>query len=130
MCEDFNRAILEYRDKPIITQVEGINHYISTRIFTQKEILGRYKGVIVLKIHQVLEKTKRAAEGWSVKWNFNNEFSIFGVSNGVDTYDVNLLQKKYAYMWWDLTGIPCCHPIACIWFNKKELEDYASSYYR
>ncbi|CAK8531208.1 unnamed protein product [Lathyrus sativus] len=30
----------------------------------------------------------------------------------------------------DLSGIPCCHAIACIWYNKKEPEDYVSSFYR
>ncbi|MCI17653.1 defensin/CCP-like protein, partial [Trifolium medium] len=32
MCEAFNRAILEYRDKPIITLLEGIKHYLTKRI--------------------------------------------------------------------------------------------------
>lgn len=32
MCEAFNRAILEHRDKPIITLLEGIKNYITKRI--------------------------------------------------------------------------------------------------
>ncbi|CAL5205285.1 unnamed protein product [Lathyrus oleraceus] len=33
-------------------------------------------------------------------------------------------------MKWDLTGIPCCHAITCIWQNKKHPEEYVSEYYR
>ncbi|XP_058725528.1 uncharacterized protein LOC131596807 [Vicia villosa] len=130
MCEAFNREILEYRDKPIITLLEGIKHYITVRISTQKEKLSRYKGAISPNIQQILEKTKREAERWTATWHSDDDFAIFGVSNSVETYIVNLLQKTCACRKWDLTGIPCCHAIACIRFNKKEPEDYVSSFYR
>ncbi|CAK8543192.1 unnamed protein product [Lathyrus sativus] len=111
MCEAFNHAILEYRDKPIISLLEGIKHYKTVRISAQKEKLSRYTGVTSPSIQKVLEKIKR-------------------VSNGVETYVVNLLQQKYGCRKWDLSGIPCCHAIACIWYNKKEPKDYVSSFYR
>ncbi|XP_058741784.1 uncharacterized protein LOC131614177 [Vicia villosa] len=130
MCEAFNRAILEYRDKPIITLLEGIKHYITMRISTQKEKLSRYTSAISPNIQKVLEKTKREAERWSATWHSGDDFAIFGVSNSVETYIVNLLQKTCACRRWDLTGIPCCHAIACIWFNKKDPKDYVSSFYR
>src|SRR4051812_22841421 len=43
MCEAFNKAILEHRDKPIITLLEGIKHYITKRITKQKELLHGYE---------------------------------------------------------------------------------------
>ncbi|CAK8563502.1 unnamed protein product [Lathyrus sativus] len=130
MCEAFNHAILEYRDKPIISLLEGIKHYITVRISAQKEKLSRYTGVKSPSIQKVLEKTKRAAEGWIATWHADDDFAIFGVSNGVETYAVSLLQQKYGCRKWDLSGIPCCHAIACIWYNKKEPEEYVSSFYR
>jgi hypothetical protein len=130
MCEAFNRAILEYRDKPIITLLEGIKHYITVRISTQKDVISRYKGVVSPKVQKILEKAKRVAEEWIATWHADDDFAIFGVSNGVSTYAVNLKQKTCACRKWDLTGIPCCHAIACIWFNKKDPEEYVSSYYR
>src|ERR1051325_914131 len=46
MCEAYNREILEYRDKPIITLLEGIKHYITKRIKNKrhccKDIQERY----------------------------------------------------------------------------------------
>ncbi|XP_058733914.1 uncharacterized protein LOC131605589 [Vicia villosa] len=50
MCEAFNRAILEYRDKPIITMLEGIKHYLTKRITTQKDALSKYNGDICPRI--------------------------------------------------------------------------------
>ena len=129
MCESFKRAILEHRDKPIITLLEGIKHYITVRIATQKDALSKCKGIISPKIQKVLENKKREAEGWTATWHSDDDFAIFGVSNGVETYTDNLLQRTCACRKWDLTGIPCCHAIACIWYNKKEPEEYVSSYY-
>ncbi|XP_058745795.1 uncharacterized protein LOC131618634 [Vicia villosa] len=56
--------------------------------------------------------------------------AIYGVTNGIDTYVVNLKQETCACRKWDLTGIPCSHSITCIWQNKKKPEDYVSEYYR
>jgi hypothetical protein len=130
MCEAFNRAILEYRDKPIITLLEGIKHYLTKRIGHQKETLLRYEGNICPSIQKILEKTKKTAEGWIATWHHDDDYAIFGVTNGVETYAVNRLQKTCACRKWDLTGIPCCHAIACIWDKREAPEDYVSSYYR
>ncbi|WJX78055.1 hypothetical protein P8452_61314 [Trifolium repens] len=130
MFEAFNRAILEYRDKPIITLLEGIKHYLTKRIGHQKETLLRYEGNICPSIQKILEKTKKTAEGWITTWHHDDDYAIFGVTNGVETYAVNRLQKTCACRKWDLTGIPCCHIIACIWDKREAPEDYVSSYYR
>jgi hypothetical protein len=130
MCEAFNRAILEYRDKPIITLLEGIKHYLTKRIGAQKDLMQRYRGNICPIIQQQLEKTKRVANGWSPTWHHDDDYAIFGVTNGTETYIVNLVQKTCTCRKWDLTGIPCCHAIACIWHNRKDPEAFVSSYYR
>ncbi|CAK8544260.1 unnamed protein product [Lathyrus sativus] len=78
----------------------------------------------------IKEYANRAAEGWIATWHADDDFAIFGVSNGVETYVVSLLQQKYGCRKWDLSGIPCCHAIACIWYNKKDPEEYVSSFYR
>nr|XP_027190523.1 uncharacterized protein LOC113786690 [Cicer arietinum] len=103
MCEAFNMAVLEYRDKPIITLLEGLKHYITA---------------------------KRAAGCWFATWHGDDDFNLFSVTNGVDTYTVNLHTKTCACSKWDLTGIPCCHALVCIWHNKADPESYVSPYYR
>nr|XP_027193470.1 uncharacterized protein LOC113788095 [Cicer arietinum] len=130
MCEAFNMAVLEYRDKPIITLLEGLKHYITVRIVKQKELMLRYRGNICPSIQQILEKAKRAAGCWFATWHGDDDFNLFSVTNGVDTYTVNLHTKTCACRKWDLTGIPCCHALVCIWHNKADPESYVSPYYR
>ncbi|XP_058746340.1 uncharacterized protein LOC131619237 [Vicia villosa] len=90
MCEAFNMAILEYRDKPIITLLEGIKHYITTRIVKQKNLITRFRGNICPRVEQTIERLKREAGGWTPTWHEDDAFNIFSVTNGTDTYEVNL----------------------------------------
>ncbi|CAK8565213.1 unnamed protein product [Lathyrus sativus] len=87
MCEAFNMAILEYRDKPIITLLEGLKHYITVWIVKQENLMSRFRSNICPKVEQVVEKLKRAAGGWIPTWHEDDEFSIFSVTNGIDTYE-------------------------------------------
>ncbi|XP_058764491.1 uncharacterized protein LOC131637941 [Vicia villosa] len=130
MCEAFNRAILEHREKPIITLLEGIKQYITKRIANQKELLQGYTGSICPKIQLVIEKHKQQAQGWSSTWHGDDDISIFGVTNGNDTYCVDLKKETCSCRKWQLTGIPCSHVIACIWNIKKKPEEYVASCYR
>ncbi|XP_058784836.1 uncharacterized protein LOC131659698 [Vicia villosa] len=130
MCEAFNRAILEHREKPIITLLEGIKQYITKRITNEKELLQGYTGSICPKIQLVIEKHKKQAQGWSPTWHGDDDLSIFGVTNGNDTYCVDLKKETCSCRKWQLTGIPCSHVIACIWNIKKKPEDYVASCYR
>lgn len=130
MCEAFNKAILDHREKPIISLLEGLKNYITERIVTQRTLMERYKGNICPKIQLILERLKREADGWSPLWHADDDFALFGVSNEVDQYIVNLKEKTCSCRKWDLSGIPCPHAIACIWHNKVNPEDYVSQYYR
>jgi hypothetical protein len=130
MCEAFNRAILEYRDKPIITMLEGLKHYITVRIVNQRQMMERCSGNICPKIQEILEKNKRAAGGWKATWHGDIEMTKFSVTNDIDTFVVNLEHKTCACRKWDLTGIPCCHAISCIWHNEVQPEEYVSYFYR
>ncbi|XP_058773528.1 uncharacterized protein LOC131647680 isoform X2 [Vicia villosa] len=129
MCEAFNRAILEHRDKPIITLLEGIKHYITKRITKQKGLLQGYEGVICPRIQLILEKNKKEAQDWTPTWHGDDDLSIFGVTNGTETYCVNMKNESCSCRKWELSGIPCCHVISCIWNIRKRPEGYVSPYY-
>ncbi|KAH1232845.1 hypothetical protein GmHk_09G025420 [Glycine max] len=114
MCEAFNNVIMEYRDKPIITLLEGIRFYISSRIVKLRTILIRYEGSIYPKVQQIIEKNKKACEAWRAHWCGDVDLSLF------ETY----------YRKWELTRIPCTHSIPCMWINSVEPELSVNSYYR
>ncbi|XP_050914989.1 uncharacterized protein LOC127129931 [Lathyrus oleraceus] len=81
-------------------------------------------------IQLVIEKNKKQAQGWSPTWHGDDNLSIFGVTNGIETYCVDLKKEACSCRKCDLSGIPCCHVIACIWNIKKQLEDYVTACYR
>lgn len=82
MREAFNREILEHREKPIITLLEGTKHYITKRMTSHKELLHGYTGSICPKIQLVIEKNKKQAQWWSTTWHGYAYLSIFGDTNG------------------------------------------------
>ncbi|CAL5187798.1 unnamed protein product [Lathyrus oleraceus] len=73
MCEAFNRAILEHRKKPIITLLEGIKHYVTKRMTSQKEFLHGYTRSICPRIQLVIDKNKKQAQGWSPTWHVDDD---------------------------------------------------------
>ncbi|XP_058763696.1 uncharacterized protein LOC131637121 [Vicia villosa] len=129
MCEAFNRVILEHRDKPIITLLEGIKHYITKRITKQKTLLQDYEGVICPRIQLLIENNKQEAQNWTPSWHGDDDLSIFGATNGVETYCVNLKNESCSCRKWELSGIPCSHVVSCIWSIRKKPEGYVSPYY-
>ncbi|CAL5201879.1 unnamed protein product [Lathyrus oleraceus] len=129
MCEAFNREILEHREKPIIPLLEGIKHYITKRMTSHKELLHGYTGSIYPKIQLVIKKNKKQAQEWSPAWHGDDDISIFGFTNGVETYCVDLKKEVCSCRKWDLSGIPFCHIISCIWKIKKQPEDYVVACY-
>ncbi|XP_058726237.1 uncharacterized protein LOC131597563 [Vicia villosa] len=130
MCEAFNMAILEYRDKPVITLLEGLKHYITVRIVKQKNLMSRFRNTLCPRVEQIIERLKRSAGGWTPTWHGDDAFNLFSVTNGVDTYEVNLERFYCACRKWALSGIPCVHAMVCILHNKVEVEPYVSKYYR
>ena len=130
MCEAFNMAILEYRDKPIITLIEGLKSYLTSRIVKQRELMKRYNGDICPMIQLKIEEHKKQAANWAPAWSGDSNAALFEVSNGDYKYSVDLVATTCSCRRWDLTGIPCCHSIACMWFNNQQPEPYVSSFYR
>ncbi|XP_057423638.1 uncharacterized protein LOC130717437 [Lotus japonicus] len=130
MCEAFNRAILEWRDKPIITLIEGLKYYITNRIVKQRELMLKYRGAICPMIQQKLEVNKQKADNWIPMWNGDGGYTLFEVSRSqTDKHSVNLATKTCSCRRWDLSGIPCCHAITCMWHNHVAPEEYVHPCY-
>ncbi|CAK8567910.1 unnamed protein product [Lathyrus sativus] len=123
-------SILKYKNNPSITLQEGLKHYITIQIVKQNNQVSRFISSICPKVEQVIEKLKQTAGGWSPTWRGDDEFNILSVTNGIDTYKVNLQRHYYACRKWALSGIPCVHAMVCILHNKTEVDKYISQYYR
>jgi len=130
MCEAFNSTILDLRDLPIISLVEGLKFYITNRIVKLRDYMLRYQGEICPMIRKIVKKAKRDAVGWTPIWHGDSEYSHFSITDGTDTYVVNLRERTCACGKWDLTGIPCAHVISGIFYNQANPDDYVAHWYR
>src|ERR1044072_8360785 len=99
MCEAFNMAILDHMEKPIISLLEGIKHYLANRIVKKRGLMQRWRG------------------------------NLCPMTKDNDKYAVNLASATCACRRWDLTGIPCQHVVACIWWARRNHEDYVHPCY-
>ncbi|XP_020230608.1 uncharacterized protein LOC109811316 isoform X2 [Cajanus cajan] len=112
------------------TLIEGVKFYITNRIVSQRGLMLRYQGKICPIIQQLLEKNKQDSNGWSPNWCGDERFSLFEVSRDTKRYVVNICEHSCSCRRWELTGIPCCHVIACMWHNNYVAEDYVCIHYR
>ncbi|KAL2491332.1 Uncharacterized protein Adt_26960 [Abeliophyllum distichum] len=58
LCESFNAAIIQARDKPIICLLEKIRYYLMTRLATRRENVTKWVHPFGPKVWKILEKTK------------------------------------------------------------------------
>ena len=130
MCEAFNRAILDHREKPIITMLEGLKFYLNNRIVRQRDMMGKWKTDICPLIQQKLERAKKASDKWMANWSGDAGMNLFEVIRDNEKCVVDSGEKTCACRRWDLCGIPCYHAISCIYFAKRIPEDYISDAYR
>ncbi|XP_062117237.1 uncharacterized protein LOC133831059 [Humulus lupulus] len=112
MCESFNSAILEARDKPILTLLETIRRYIMVRLVMKKESISKWNHDIAPRIFKILENNKSHALQCIPEYCGDGKFEVrcyFG-----DRYCVDLNTKTCSCRRWQLTGIPCSHGISCM----------------
>ena len=64
---------------------------------------------------------------WLACWASDTRFKV---KNGLVSFIVDLSKKTCSCRKWDISGIPCCHAISCIFFNREAVEKYTDDYYR
>ena len=58
LCEAFNRAILDAREKPIIEMLEWIRCYLMRRMLIRREWIKKFNGELLPNIYAKMESTK------------------------------------------------------------------------
>ncbi|KAJ9535201.1 hypothetical protein OSB04_un001717 [Centaurea solstitialis] len=115
MCEVFNKQLVDGRDKPIITALEYIREYLMRRLVLVQKVIDKSQGPLTPTIAKMLGKIKEEASQLVVTWNGSTEYQVNGAWG--DQCCVNLEAKFCACRRWELTGIPCKHAVAAIWFS-------------
>ncbi|KAL5577301.1 hypothetical protein UlMin_019000 [Ulmus minor] len=110
MCEAFNSAIMQARDKPIITLLEMIRTYMIKRLTRKRAEIEKWKHPVGPKVFRYIEKINSLSVYCTLTFSRNNTFQV-------DTG----LQNQFVV---DLEGRNC----AC----RKHMNpfDYVDSYYK
>lgn len=110
-CEVFNNYILEARDLPILSMFERIKTQLMTRHYSkQKEVEG-FVGNFCPKIRSKVIKNSEFA---NLCFAMPAGHGVFQVQFKEYNNTVDILAKTCDCRRWQLTGIPCCHAIACL----------------
>ncbi|XP_071937522.1 uncharacterized protein [Coffea arabica] len=127
LCESFNSVILEAREKPILGMLENIRVYLMERLRTKREWMKKRTDDICPKIQNKLEKAKIECAANIARQSDDKRFEVQHIYGG--TYVVDLDKCTCTCRKWELTGLPCCHAIACISLAGGKPEDYVHKCY-
>ncbi|XP_073138092.1 uncharacterized protein [Henckelia pumila] len=116
ISESFNSFILEDREKPIISMLEGIRTKLMRKTQERKAGMEKYPGKICPNILKKIEKCQDISR------------SCFPIYSGDLEYQVQYA-TAYGVVRQTLCGYPCCHACAAIAHNRQKIEDFVDICY-
>ena len=126
-CESFNGAILQWRDKPIVTMLEGIRTYVMTRITSQKDLAEKCHAYLMPRPQAKLELNKNKG----MNWYAHRTGTMHQVSKGLlDSFIVDIHSRTCSCKSWSLSGIPCAHACATMVELNHKPEEHVDPCYR
>ncbi|GJU33170.1 hypothetical protein Tco_1176759 [Tanacetum coccineum] len=123
ISECFNALIVEARRKPIINMLEDIRLMTMERMQKMGEKHEKWNDGICPNIRKKFEIIK------DLHMLVPSGESKFEVRNGYDGFRVDERMMTCSCRAWQLSGIPCQHGCASIYFLHKDPEDYISDWY-
>lgn len=126
MCESFNHAIVESRYLPIISMFEWIRRKVMVRIHTNKSKVEKWTGVTCPNILKKMKVYINESVFCHAVYNGQNGFEV---THRDHRFSVNLDSRTCSCRYWQLSGLPCPHAIACINWRSSSLDDYIAPCY-
>ncbi|XP_023763965.1 uncharacterized protein LOC111912463 [Lactuca sativa] len=127
ISECFNSLIFDLRRKPIVTLLESIRVIVMDRMSKMRVEAENWDDDICPTIRKKLEHTKELERFWRV---IPCGGSLFEVKHGADIFMVDEIGKTCSCRTWQLSGLPCPHAIAAIFYINKLPETYVSDWFR
>ncbi|KAK3200381.1 hypothetical protein Dsin_023796 [Dipteronia sinensis] len=107
ICEAFNSAILNARDKLVLTFIEMVRNYLMKRFMRKRAELERWNHERCSKVFKFDEKVKLESNICRSDYCGNYKYQFQG--HGDKQYVVDIENKPCTCSKWQLTGIPCIH---------------------
>ena len=126
MRKAFNSAIMQAREKPIITLLEMIHTYMMKRLTRKRAEIEKWKHLVGPKVYRYVEKIKSLSVYCTPTFSGNNTFQVEdGLQN---QFVVDLEGQTCACRKWQLLGIHCTHAMSVIMTGHMNPYDYVESY--
>ncbi|XP_021719382.1 uncharacterized protein LOC110687063 [Chenopodium quinoa] len=126
IAETFNGFIIQAWTKHLPYMLEDIRTSLVERLVVKRQAMIKATGVLCPRIQSKLEFEKTKAAECEVHRSSEIHFNVSYI---LDQLVVNLDDRSCTYRKCDMTSIPCCHAVACIYFVEKEPELYVDSSY-
>ncbi|XP_021743215.1 uncharacterized protein LOC110709312 [Chenopodium quinoa] len=127
MAETFNGYIINARTKHHICMLEDIRIALMQRVVKKRTEMEKSASILCPRIQSKLEKEKTKAAECDVMPSSQTKFNVRYI---LDMLTVDLQAKSCTCKKWNMTGIPCCHAVACIFFKNQEAELYVDECFR
>ena len=111
----------------LCVQLEDIRLHLMNRSQQNRLSILKAESELCLKVCKRLHRGKIGGSRWLACWASNTRFKV---KNGLVSFIVDLTKRTYSCRKWDISGIPCCHVISCIFFNREATKKYIDDYYR
>ncbi|KAK2654694.1 hypothetical protein Ddye_014550 [Dipteronia dyeriana] len=128
MCEAFNSAILNARDKLVISMMEMIKNYLMKRLVRKRAELERWKHEIGHKVFKLVEKVKLESNICYPEYCGNHKYQVRGY--GDEQYVVDIQNRTCACNKWQLTGIPCIHGMSALLNSNHDPIQFVHNMYK
>jgi hypothetical protein len=127
MCESFNNSIMDARFYPVISMNEAIRKKLMVRIQENRTKVQKWTGTICPNVFRKLKLNIERSGCCMVLWNGADGFEVQEKEDR--KYVVNLQQRTCTCRYWQLSGLPCCHAISCIYKASQKLDEYIAPCY-
>ncbi|GKV01398.1 hypothetical protein SLEP1_g13955 [Rubroshorea leprosula] len=129
ISETFNSWILRARCKAIIAMNDHIRDQLMVRIVDKRLFVEKWPegDDIAPRIRKKLEELKAESQGCSVQPNGVNEFEV---NDGGDQHVVKFDDKTCTCTYWQVSGVPFPHALACIRYKRWRVKHYISDFYK
>ena len=128
LCKVFNAAIIEARDKPIITCMDMIRRYISKKLVARKESVEKWHHEVGPRVFKILENSKLESVNSIPEYYGEQKFEVGAYC--VDQFRVDLNAWTCDCNRWQLTGLPCLHALTCILSRALDPLDFVHKSYK
>lgn len=91
MNEAFNKAILDAREKPIVSMLEDIRTYFMKRWAANRTRMNGFKGSILPNIKKRLDREANNSSRWVPTWAGDERFEVY---DGHERFSVDLRFKS------------------------------------